>query len=77
MKKPRLYLDYGTGYIKDKANTSDEIIKKLEQVHTDIYKYLIVQEIDKCDKVIALGFGNLEEIHELGKTLRKERNNGK
>lgn len=77
MGKPRLYLDFGKGYKKDNASTNEEIIKRLEQVHNDIYKYLVIQEINKCDEILAFGFGNIEEIQELSKTLRKEKHNGK
>lgn len=65
MSKPRLYLDFGGGYEQDKANTYGKIIKRLEQVYNDVKCYIIVQTINECDEIIAIGFGNLKEIEEL------------
>nr|DAF83000.1 MAG TPA: hypothetical protein [Bacteriophage sp.] len=76
MGRARLYLDFGQGYKKDNASTTEEIIERLEEVHNDIYKYLVVQRKNNCDEILAFGFGNIEEIQELNKTLRKEKSDG-
>lgn len=71
MSKPRLYLDFGRGYSKDKADTFGKIVKRLEQVHNDVDKYLVIQEINKCDEILLFGYGNVEQIEEFKKKVLK------
>ena len=47
MNKPRLYLDFGKGYEKDKADTFTKIINRLEEVYNDVDKYMVIQEINR------------------------------
>lgn len=62
-KRPRLYLDFGKGYERDKADTFIKIVNRLEQVYNEVDKYMVIQEIDNTDTVLLLG-SNREEIEE-------------
>ena len=53
MNKPRLYLDFGKGYEKDKADTFTKIINRLEEVYNDVDKYMVIQEINNTDETFT------------------------
>lgn len=72
MNKPRLYLDFGKGYERDKADTFTKIVNRLEQVYNDVNKYMVIQEIDNTDTVLLLG-DNREEIEEFKEKVLKRR----
>ena len=68
MNKPRLYLDFGKGYEKDKADTFTKIINRLEEVYNDVDKYMVIQEINNTDEILLFG-DNRKEIEEYIETI--------
>lgn len=70
MKKPRLYLDFGKGYEKDKADTFTKIINRLEEVYNDVDKYMVIQEINNTDEILLFG-DNRKEIEEFKEKVLK------
>lgn len=50
--RPRLYLNFGKGYVLDEARTFKDIDKRIKEAYNDVEQYMVIQNINGADTVL-------------------------